>query len=584
MAEMAPLASVFAPSGVRRPVAQTVAGQVVACRVHVEGRPQTRRRPLWRLAQLLGLREVVVQLGRHLRPQRKRLVRWRKRSAWRVRNTWLSAWQTYGPGRCSRRLQQLLFCPQESRSDATLLFLLVAKGCPNDQTEMGGWSSKLSFQNRRDSLARCITGALWRDERCTPYSDRACAVMFSGDCSCWLLHADELVASVGAEPDETWLLTQVWRAVKAKSVVQLGVEEVVKPRSDGHLEAATFRFLRSLGPGDGSAMVLLDDRHSRNLPLMPDRASAEGGGLRRAVCVLGCPAGLTAKEETALARAATCAGWQVRSCGLGHEPEFTSKVLARLQVWHSSGRLLPGLATDSSPTALTWPTQDSTQSLLGEVPLHFVLQVPVDAGLLLRLRRQRSFQARKKLALAARCLVAVLCHSKGGWKGCRISLRFRCGTGLQLSSKVVDTLGRQKLALSEFHVLKLLSKALKQRQHRPLEPGDRSAFGVQVLPAGDVLPYVHPLHLQLIKETAPGARRWPLGELLRSREAHEAPDALVLHLHAPGASVATEGIAVLPKVEMKTTEVISVVQSGVMAKPSSAGVVLLDALFDGVDQ
>eukprot|EP00913_Durusdinium_trenchii_P003526 g3262.t1 len=308
-------------------------------------------------------------------------------------------------------------------------------------------------------------------------------------------------------------------------------------------------------------MVLLDDRHSRNLPLMPDRASAEGGGLRRAVCVLGCPAGLTAKEETALARAATCAGWQVRSCGLGHEPEFTSKVLARLQVWHSSGRLLPGLATDSSPTALTWPTQDSTQSLLGEVPLHFVLQVPVDAGLLLRLRRQRSFQARKKLALAARCLVAVLCHSKGGWKGCRISLRFRCGTGLQLSSKVVDTLGRQKLALSEFH--------------------DRSAFGVQVLPAGDVLPYVHPLHLQLIKETAPGARRWPLGELLRSREAHEAPDALVLHLHAPGASVATEGIAVLPKVEMKTTEVISVVQSGVMAKPSSAGVVLLDALFDG---
>lgn len=34
----------------------------------------------------------------------------------------------------------------------------------------------------------------------------------------------------------------------------------------------------------------------------------------------------------------------------------------------------------------------------------------------------------------------------------------------------------------------------------------------------------------------------------------KAPDALVLHLHAPGASVATEGIAVLPKVEMKTTE------------------------------
>eukprot|EP00913_Durusdinium_trenchii_P003525 g3261.t1 len=207
MAEMAPLASVFAPSGVRRPVAQTVAGQVVACRVHVEGRPQTRRRPLWRLAQLLGLREVVVQLGRHLRPQRKRLVRWRKRSAWRVRNTWLSAWQAWG----SIPLQQ-----QPER-----------RGCPNDQTEMGGWSSKLSFQNRRDSLARCITGALWRDERCTPYSDRRVD--------------DELVASVGAEPDETWLLTQVWRAVKAKSVVQLGVEEVVKPRSDGHLEAATFR-------------------------------------------------------------------------------------------------------------------------------------------------------------------------------------------------------------------------------------------------------------------------------------------------------------------------------------------------------
>lgn len=30
---------------------------------------------------------------------------------------------------------------------------------------------------------------------------------------------------------------------------------------------------------------------------------------------------------------------------------------------------------------------------------------------------------------------------------------FRCGTGLQLSSKVVDTLGRQKLALSEWLAL-----------------------------------------------------------------------------------------------------------------------------------
>lgn len=268
-------------------------------------------------------------------------------------------------------------------TDASLIFLLVAKGCPSSdrvargKTPKGCWRAAFTWRNRRDSLVRSIIGCLWQDGS-TAYSDRACAVLFSEDWSCWLLHADALVASVAAL-EETSLLTKVWRsaerAMATGSEVVEGVQPLLAPRRDGHLEAAAFRFLRTLGSPKDSVLVILDDAHRNPMPVLPKN---EGRAPRRAVCVLGCPAGLTSQQEAALASAARSAGWQVLLVGLGHAAEFTSKILARLQVCHSTGHFLPALRQLGS-TGTPWPTQQHTNpKCFGQgVSLHFLLPVPL---------------------------------------------------------------------------------------------------------------------------------------------------------------------------------------------------------------
>ncbi|CAL1152220.1 unnamed protein product, partial [Cladocopium goreaui] len=306
----------FPLGAVEAPVTRGTCGQRVAGRVatpHVEGRPQTRRRPLWRLCQLLGLQGVVQHCSRRLRPWRKkRFLPWKRR----IRRELRRAWQDWGPGQLSRRLEGLIVAAQATVTDASLIFLLVAKGCPSSdrvargKTPKGCWRTAFTWRNRRDSLVRSIIGCLWQDGS-TAYSDRACAVLFSEDWSCWLLHADALVASVAAL-EETSLLTKVWRsaerAMATGSEVVEGVQPLLAPRRDGHLEAAAFRFLRTLGSPKDSVLVILDDAHRNPMPVLPKN---ESRAPRRAVCVLGCPAGLTSQQEAALASAARSAGWQV---------------------------------------------------------------------------------------------------------------------------------------------------------------------------------------------------------------------------------------------------------------------------------
>eukprot|EP00435_Cladocopium_sp_Y103_P057143 s887_g19.t1 len=238
----------FPLGAVEAVIARGTCGQRGAGRVattHVEGRPQSRRRPLWRLCQLLGLQGLVQRCSRRLRPWRKKhFTPWKRRKARELRR----AWQAWGPGQLSRRLEGRLTSPQASVTDASLIFLLVAKGCPSSDCvarSKGSWRTGLTWRNRRDSLVRSIVGCLWQGS--TAYSDRACALLFSEDWSCWLLHADALVASVGAAPDEMWLLTKVWRsaekAMAAGSEVAVeGVQPLLAPRTDEHLEAAAFRF------------------------------------------------------------------------------------------------------------------------------------------------------------------------------------------------------------------------------------------------------------------------------------------------------------------------------------------------------
>ncbi|CAJ1357523.1 unnamed protein product [Effrenium voratum] len=62
------------------------------CRAHVDGRRNAevtfRRRPLWRLAQLLGLQPLVKHLARQVRPWRRRTAPWRRTTRRKLRRAW----------------------------------------------------------------------------------------------------------------------------------------------------------------------------------------------------------------------------------------------------------------------------------------------------------------------------------------------------------------------------------------------------------------------------------------------------------------------------------------------------------------
>ncbi|CAJ1422314.1 unnamed protein product [Effrenium voratum] len=118
------------------------------CRAHVDGRRNAevtfRRRPLWRLAQLLGLQPLVKHLARQVRPWRRRTAPWRRTTRRKLRR----AWQEWGPGRASRRLEGTFLPAQASPTDASLIFALVAKGSPSDdRMALGPWTSRISWRH-----------------------------------------------------------------------------------------------------------------------------------------------------------------------------------------------------------------------------------------------------------------------------------------------------------------------------------------------------------------------------------------------------------------------------------------------------
>ncbi|CAJ1422316.1 unnamed protein product [Effrenium voratum] len=136
-------------------------------------------------------------------------------------------------------------------------------------------------------------------------------------------------------------------------------------------------------------------------------------------------------------------------------------------------------------------------------------------SMLLRGRKTQPFAARAALATAARCAVAALCHSKGGWRGCYITLGFRCGAMLTLSGALADAFVRKGVAMSEFRLLQALKKAIRKAKDAP---------GIKVHAPGEALPYQRPLHLQLLEGGKDELRPIQLGL--------EAADALVISLGA----------------------------------------------------
>eukprot|EP00439_Symbiodinium_sp_Y106_P075362 s2417_g14.t3 len=418
-----------------------------------------RRRPLWDAAEALGLSGLLRRTGRLVRPWRKRGAKWKQHVAPVVARNW----QEWGAPRWTREALGLLlrrpWFPQvlstKSRAEAlSLLFLFVAKGSPNrDQINA-------PHRKRRDSVARCLSGAIWRAPG-TPYQDRAAALLFE-DGRSWLLDSDVIVSSVGTLPSESSLLRHVWKAGKSNSG---GVREMVPPRSDA-LEASAYRLLRSLGSPAGSALILLDDQHPP-LPLVEHAPSR----IRRALFLLGCPAGLSPSQEHAFARAAHCAGWQVLRLRLGKASEFASKMVLRLQVWHSCGRLLPSLdAMAPGGGFLPWPSQrnlskDYDSGALTKVAVHFLVPIETELSELFDPTGPCSSAARDALALATRSAVAAVCHSKGGWRGCQITLCFRCGGMITIHGRLADRLVHTSRAFSELVFLKELKKSgLKQQE------------------------------------------------------------------------------------------------------------------------
>ncbi|CAE7568705.1 ARF1 [Symbiodinium natans] len=542
------------------------------------GRPR-RRRLVWDAAEALGLSGLLRQIGRRVRPWRKRSAKWKRRAT----SSMVSFWQEWGASRWIREafglllriplLRQVLF--RDSQCDASLLFLFVAKGRPNrDRLNM-------PHRNRRDTVARCLSGALWRAPG-VAYQDRAAALLFE-DGRTWLLDTDATVSSVGRLPNESALLSYVWRSGKTGSG---GVREVVPPRSDRYLEAAAYRLFRSLGSPAGSALILLDDTHP-SLPLVGFESPPR---IRRALCLLGCPAGLSPFQERAFARAARCAGWQVLRLRLGKASEFASKMVARLQVWHSCGRLFPSLdaveALGGMRGSLPWPSQrnlskDYDSGALSKVGVHFLVPVDSELAELTCHESQRSFAARGELALAARSTVAAVCHSKGGWRGCQITLCFGCGGMITITGALPDRLVKKSVAMTESNFLTELTKAAKLSNQENAE----SARGVEVHRAGESFCCEHALVLDIMQEgsndmltprqeaedsglTAESAH--PADKLLAALD--QRPESLLVDLGTTKTAAASRRItASLCGCDLgNAPEVIGILQSGLLGEEQSS--------------
>ncbi|CAK9085237.1 unnamed protein product [Durusdinium trenchii] len=323
---------------------------------------------------------------------------------------------------------------------AKILFCILARGSDSKDAWPKSPRGAAHFGNTRDDVARSLITALSPEEN--PSGDAAVVLIFENtrrtpSKNWWVLQPEFL--------EDLPVLTEYTVLRRCQELAEFAFAQDFKgqalgpppPRPPGAfllqqqgLEATALHFLHSLGPL-GGALVLLDE----TFPCLPvaDRARAGATGPdeepHRVVFLLGLREPLSAQQIDAFTGAAAQAAWKIQRRSLGWVGEFTSKVIARLQVLHGFGQLLPALSwpqeEEQFTSALGWPCPRSRPGGLfaRDGPLlHFVL--PADMRLE-DLTPDPCSPFAGACSRIARCCIAGLWRAHHAWDRCRLSFAFR---------------------------------------------------------------------------------------------------------------------------------------------------------------
>ncbi|CAJ1394010.1 unnamed protein product [Effrenium voratum] len=300
---------------------------------------------------------------------------------------------------------------------------------------------------------------------------------------------------------------------------------------EGHFRGAALwpaadNFFRHLA---GGALVLLDE----SFPPLPVAAHLAGGeGLERvprAVFLLGLREELSPEQLRRFEEAAAAGAWQMLRLSLGWVGEFTSKVVARLQVLHSRDLLLTlrRLCGQEAPNEAAWPCPLSRDRELffKEGPLvHFVLPAHMR---LEDLSCDPCSPAAGACSLVARACIAGLWRAHHAWDRCRLSFVFEDGV-VTVTRRFKGRFQRKRQ--TEYHVLKELRQLMDRASPKATL---KKACTVQLLSDDPVLPYRPEGTIELQLEASEAAEAWPLvPELLQALwqppEGEDQPSCMVL--------------------------------------------------------
>jgi hypothetical protein len=231
---------------------------------------------------------------------------------------------------------------------------------------------------RRDAHVRIAASALWSGEGMPHAGVDDCALLYA-DASLMRMQADAVVARC-AVPTEAAVVA-LWRdAAGGKRTPGVRAWRPLPDAPADDALAAAFAemfsgYARAQRTGT-TVLVLLHEDFSHELPVWGRQHGADG--IARVIFLGGAVRDLTQQEEAAACSAARALGFLVVGCSLGRVPEFSSKIVAALNLYHANGRLVPAVASlcrrADAPRAKLPPAAPRRAKRI--TTLRFVLHVP----------------------------------------------------------------------------------------------------------------------------------------------------------------------------------------------------------------
>lgn len=385
--------------------------------------------------------------------------------------------------------------------DTKIFFCILARGSNSKDAWPKTPRGAAELGNTRDDIARSIIAALTSHKNVAG-NDTAVVLVFEDtrrtQSKTWWVLRKEFLEDLPMVTEYTVLrrcqvLAEFMHAQESTNNPVLQMAEARPPGAmlfpSSSLEATAEAFFNSLGAKD-SALVLLDENFSP-LPVAADVAKGVDAQLQRVVFLLGLREQLSNEQLDAFTRGAERAAWKILRRSMGWVAEFTSKIVARLQVLHNCKQLLPALSLAEPkefPVSLGWPCPRSREGELffRDGPLvHFVL--PADLRLD-DLSCDPTSPMAGACSLIARSCIAGLWRAHHAWDRCRLSFAFNDGAVVTVTRRLKGRFqGKRQM---EYHVLRelrrLVDHALQQGSTAKTAIPGRKAVAVQ-LRNGDLL-------------------------------------------------------------------------------------------------